>query len=87
MALASLPPTRETNRRFQHWVGPLHWQRAEVGRHTTDCKIISLPDVETITFDRDRMTVLGYDLKLIVYSAAGNSPDQKNSTSFASVIT
>lgn len=52
-----------------------HWKRATVGHHTTDRKTITHPDVGTITLDCDVLTVPGFDLKIIVYSAPAGSPD------------
>lgn len=52
-----------------------NWSRAAVGHHTTDQKVITHPDVGTITLDCDVLTVPGSDLKLVVYSAPTGSPD------------
>lgn len=52
-----------------------HWQRADVGHHTTDRKTITHPDVGTITLDCDVLTVPGSDLRLVLYSAPAASAD------------
>lgn len=61
---------RQESTTFEH-----HWRRAEVGHHTTDRKTVTHPTVGTITLDCDVLTVPGSDLRIIVYSAATNSPD------------
>lgn len=60
----------KTNSTFEQ-----HWQRVEVGHHTTDRKTVSHPDVGTITLDCDVLTAPGSDLRLILYSAPAGSAD------------
>ena len=52
-----------------------HWQRTEVGHHATDVKTVTHPVIGTITLDCDVLNVPDSDLRLIVFSAAADSPD------------
>jgi PAS domain-containing protein len=51
------------------------WERRPVARRSSDRKSIVHPEVGRVTLDCDMLTVMGSDLRLIVYTAAPGSPD------------
>jgi transcriptional regulator with XRE-family HTH domain len=51
------------------------WERRPVARRAADRKSIAHPEVGRVTLDCDMLTVMGSDLRLIVYTAAPGSPD------------
>jgi hypothetical protein len=51
------------------------WERRPVTRRSADRKSIVHPEVGRVTLDCDMLTVMGSDLRLIVYTAAPGSPD------------
>jgi transcriptional regulator with XRE-family HTH domain len=51
------------------------WERRPVARRSADRKSLVHPEVGRVTLDCDMLTVMGSDLRLIVYTAAPGSPD------------
>jgi hypothetical protein len=46
------------------------WEARAVGAHQADRKTIEHPEVGPVTLDRDVLTVLGSDLRIVAYTAA-----------------
>jgi transcriptional regulator with XRE-family HTH domain len=53
------------------------WEQRPVARHVADRKTFDHPELGHITLDCDVLTVAGSDLRVIVYSAAPGSPDER----------
>lgn len=53
------------------------WERRPVARHVADRKTIDHPELGPITLDCDVLSVARSDLRVIVYSAAPGSPDER----------
>jgi transcriptional regulator with XRE-family HTH domain len=51
------------------------WLRRPVARRSAERKTIDHPEVGRVTLDCDSLTVVGSDLRLVIYTAPAGSPD------------